>query len=258
MSKKHIEIEILDKELETVTTGGGVVVTQTAHLTNATLDWSNVGQSGCDASVDYLEYNLITAGGTPLISALKSCCFQTGGSGLTTQGPFPCTMYRETARPYSSSGDIIFPATAGGAAPGSNMVLNGDFDLNLDINGVTYTGFVHNAQWAAASNATAKKPWTDSIIAGHIATAPSATSISRNAYWYGASSYCSAYPTPYGSLTIAEPDIDYLNGDVTLGTNGGQFVGASCALAESGVTGMYQVIQGVTPGVTYELNVKFK
>ena len=219
------------------------------------LHWDNIGFSGCDASVDYLEYNLIAANGTPLISVLKSCCFQTVGGVLTTTGPFPCTMYRETARPYWSAGDIIFPATAGGAAPGSNIVLNGDFDEALgginqgfaSVQQVTYTG---------ASNHEAARPWTTLISGGAIAPSPSGPDIAASRYWYGASTACSYRPFPYGAKTIAKPLINDVDDFLKLGTDAGQLCNLP-VLAETGFTGAWQVIQGLTPGVTYELKVKF-
>jgi hypothetical protein len=258
MAKKHVEIEIIDKELEEVTTGGGVNVVQTNNIPNsqfgATLNTSNVGKSGCDSSQNFIEYNFSQTGGTPIDTNLKPCSFNTSGSGLTTVGN--CINFRETQLPNVVSSELVFPSTVGGGVMGTSLVNNGDFEDSVGNN--QGDGFIDWTFEFANNNYDAIRPWHNAMTNGSIDLAPSATNIANDEYWYAASSQCYSYPLPYGAMPVRRPEINPSGAFLKLFTNSGYVSGSLCALATVGYCGVWQVIQGLVPGQTYDIGVKFK
>jgi len=254
MAKKHVEIEVIDKTLEEVTTGGGVIQIQPNNVPNAQFGWpldtSNVGESGCSSTQDYVDYNFSAGGGTPVNTNLKPCSYNVTGSGLNTQGN--CYFFRDTEEPYLASSQLVFPSTVGGGAA-ADLVLNGDFGLNVNN---PVAGFANNV-WESGAGGNGANPWTNAMDSGNIETTPSALNISENRYWWGASTYCDSLPYP-GILTIEKPEINDSAAFLKLQNNQNSYYGAACALSEYGYTGVYQVIQGLTAGEVYDLEVKFK
>ena len=131
MSSKSIEIEIIDTELETVTTGGGIVTTYSNNVwdntfSGAQVNQTNIGQAGCTSTQNYMTFNRGGANGTPSSTIWNPCSFAMGtpyGSG----GGFCGIFYRDTPVPLNTGGEITFYGTA--TIPNStNLVENGDFN----------------------------------------------------------------------------------------------------------------------------------
>ena len=260
MSKKQVEIEIIDKELETVTTGGGVLMTQTNNVPNSNfqsaLNTSGVGETGCSGTQNYVEYNIDNTGGVPITGNLKPCSYNpASGLGLNTQGI--CLNFRNTDKPTVSGGSLTFPCTDGGHAA-TNLVQNGDFSDSLSGN----TGFISNHVYVPGAQSHTDKPWGTARVAGAISSIiPPGTD-----KWYAASTDCVSFPTAlypgqrgYTNSTTGQNNKPFIN-------DSGAFcklfvpanAEASCAAAEHGTTGIYQVIQGLVAGQEYDLKVKFK
>lgn len=243
MSSKSIEIEIIDTELETVTTGGGVVTTHANNVwdnmfSGSPLNQINIGQAGCSFFENYISFNRGAANGTPSDTIWTPCSFA-NGTAYGGGGGFCGIFYRDTPIPSSSGGQVTFHGT-NHVPPSTNLVENGDF--NSSVGGTN--GF--------ATSTNSYSP-TDSvgyaIIAGNVSQQQSG-----NAKWRRASTVCLNIGLGVnGTAQVTQPNINQnaavcqlYQGDALCGSGNG-------AQATSGI---WQTIQGLTAGVTYKLEIE--
>jgi hypothetical protein len=232
MSSKSIEIEIIDTELETVTTGGGIVTTHSNNtwdnmFSGSPLNQSNIGQAGCSLTQNYMSFNRGGANGTPLSTIWTPCSFALG-TAYGANGGFCSIFYRDTPIPSSSGGQVTFHGT-NTIPPSTNIVENGDFNSN---------GFI-----TAVSTYSTDAVGT-AIIAGNISQQQSGAS-----KWRSARTVCTGGITALNShpnINASAAVCQLYQGAYACSPLGG-------TLASSGI---YQTIQGLTAGVGYRLEIK--
>ena len=266
MSAKTIEIEIIDKELITTTTGGGV---ETIHQNNtpnssftSSLGSGNIGQAGCTVSLNgntlsWEGLNMDSASGAPNTSNWFPCSFKEGAGGGSPSS-FCGIFYRETAIPYrNASSQCVFPGTT---APNNldNFVRNGYFDENLSGGN---TGFIGNTSYADTTGAPQPGGINtfdsvgNAITAGNISNTPPSAS-DDNQWWSSHSSCYNAGNTPsyYNPTSTPVPQIFPSQGGLRLERALSDNCGAG---GYYGTSGFYQVIQGLTPGAQYQITIDF-
>ena len=151
---KTVEIEIIDKKLQTTTTGGGIVTTHQNNVPNNqfnnNLGSGNVGQAGCAVTFNPLNptnpigFNIDVNSGTPNNTNWFPVSFKSGAGGANSTS-FCEMFYRETPLPYrNASAQCVFPGTI---EPNNldNFVRNGFFTDGLGND----TGFVGNTSYNA-------------------------------------------------------------------------------------------------------------
>ena len=243
MSKKHVEIEIFDKEVEQVLTGGGVPVTQTGNVVNSNFSSPlyslNVGLSGCSNVETYMEHNWNEVNGEPTTTDLKPAAFDNTASGLQTTGG--CISFRPTPLPTISGGQLNFTGTTG---PTSYPELVGNHDFN-NTNGGTYPGFI---EYTSISSAV---PFYYAVSnQGHISP-----TIAGPEQWYAATQPCFGFFFSKGVAPVGPIEINQSGAFLKFNAADSDTCGQS---GDENVACVYQVIQGLTAGKTYELKIKMK
>ena len=242
MSSKSIEIEIIDTELETVTTGGGIVTTHTNNVwdsgfSGSQVNQTNIGQAGCTSNQNYMTFNRGGANGTPSSTIWNPCSFAMG-TPYGSSGGFCGLFYRDTPVPLGTGGEITFYGTA--TIPNStNLVENGDFNSSNGGN----QGFATSYHSYNVGDAVGL-----AMTQGNISQQQSGS-----AKWRRARTIC--IDIGLGINGTATPDAPNINqsaavcqlfqGNASCGTGNG-------SQASSGI---YQTIQGLTAGVTYRLEI---
>ena len=242
MSSKSIEIEIIDTELETVTTGGGIVTTYSNNVwdntfSGAQVNQTNIGQAGCTSTQNYMTFNRGGANGTPSSTIWNPCSFAMGtpyGSG----GGFCGIFYRDTPVPLNTGGEITFYGTA--TIPNStNLVENGDFNTSNGGSGGFATSY--NAYTAGDAVGLA-------MTQGNISQQQSGS-----AKWRRARTVCIDIGLGInGTATNALANINQSAAVCQLFQGNGSCGTGNGSQASSGI---YQTIQGLTAGVTYRLEI---
>ena len=239
MAKKHISIEVFDVALETVTTSGGVTVVQYGNMPNTTfadpLYVGNIGLAGCSLQWTWLTYNIQGGNGIPTDTHWKGAAYD---STAAPSAGLCVWFYRNTPLPTISGGKLNFTGTT---INQTEYVQNGDFGVT---NGGTYPGFIY--MYISAN----VFPLDFAISLGHIG-APGA-----NEAWYGSTSFCG--DIGFGTLnpvTVLPPAINQSGAFCRLENA----INSTCAnTGYRGHTAIYQVIQGLTPGIEYTLKIKLK
>ena len=257
---KSVEIEIIDKKLVTTTTGGGIPTLSQNNVPNdnfnVALGTGNIGQAGCVTGFNaysFLGLNLNTGSGTPNTTNWFPASFKEGAGGGNPSS-FCGIFYRETPIPYVSGGQCIFPGTPpSSTAP--NFVRNGGFDGNL-TNG--NTGFYGNTSYSDISgSATGSVQGYDAV--GYAMSngwiAPSLSSGSQNQF-YSAHSFCwtsGNSPSIFNAIGNPLPQMFSSQGGMRLERS--DTIASCSSNGWYGTSGIYQVIQGLTAGKTYRLEI---
>tara|TARA_R110000744_G_scaffold357127_1_gene463953 strand:+ start:5 stop:4000 length:3996 start_codon:yes stop_codon:yes gene_type:complete len=261
---KSVEIEIIDKKLVTTTTGGGIPTLSQNNVPNdnfnVALGSGNVGQAGCISSSNPLSYigiNLNSNSGTPDTSNWFPCSFKEGAGGGNASS-FCGIFYRETPIPYrNGSSQCVFPGTAP-TSTAPNFVRNGGFDGTVSGSN---TGFIGNLSFGSVEGAPQPGGFNTfdtvgkAIQGGWISNVPPAVG-SQN-QWYSARSICfnaGNSPSYYNPVTTPKPEMFPSQGGMRLHKSN---TIASCSTGNGfyGTSGIYQVIQGLTAGVSYRLEI---
>jgi len=242
MSSKSIEIEIIDTELETVTTGGGVTTTHSNNVWDTGFSGSqvnqlNIGQAGCSLTENYISFNRGGANGTPSSTIWTPCSFAIG-TAYGASGGFCGIFYRDTPVPLGTGGEITFYGT-NNVPLSTNLVENGDFNSSSGGSG----GFASSYNSYTTQDAVGL-----AMTLGNISQQQSGS-----AKWRRARTVCIDIGLGVnGTATNSLPNINQsaavcqlFQGNSLCGTGGG-------AQASSGI---YQTIQGLTAGVTYRLEI---
>jgi len=260
---KSIEIEIIDKKLVTTTTGGGVPTISQNNVPNDTFNTAlgsgNIGQAGCLSgfnSYSYLGLNLNAGSGTPNTTNWFPCSFKEGAGGGAPSS-FCGTFYRDTQIPYrNGSSQCVFPGTPpSSTAP--NFVRNGYFDGTVSGGN---TGFINNGSYNDTTGAV-QPGGVDTfdcvgtaIAAGNISDVPPSSG-DQNQWW---SSHSQCYnagnsPSIYNPVTTPKPQMFPSQGGMRL-ERANTIISCSSG-GFYGTSGIYQLITGLTAGVSYRLEI---
>ena len=257
---KSVEIEIIDKKLVTTTTGGGVPTVSQNNAPNdnfnVALGSGNIGQAGCTTSLSFMGLNLDSASGTPNTSNWFPCSFKEGAGGGTTNS-FCGIFYRDTPIPYrNASNECVFPGTAPSSLA-ANFVRNGAFDGTISGGN---TGFINNTSYLDTAGAVQPGGFTsydgvgNAMAAGNISATPP-SSLAQNQWWSSNSSCFNAgnIPSVWNPVTTPNPEMFPSQGGMRL--HKANTISSCFSNGFYGTSGIYQLITGLTAGVTYRLEI---
>tara|TARA_R100000655_G_scaffold24380_1_gene49059 strand:- start:9357 stop:13298 length:3942 start_codon:yes stop_codon:yes gene_type:complete len=246
---KNITIDIIDKEYD------DTYIPSTAMYDNNNVPnqsftsafyGSNIGLAGCSFNSNPVSYNISGANGVPSSTTLKPFAYD------STQPPgagFCSIFYRDTPMPTTSANQANFPGTAGP----STQEFVGDYDFSEDHS--TYNGWA-NPPMVLNSYLN---PAGTMISSFGLTGTPNPNNPGRS--WYGWYTICSgsgsfAFLRPTSNVP---PEMNYPGNNPSfhnLRLGGGTT--STCSNGSGGTSkcGIYQLIQGLTPGQEYTLKIR--
>ena len=230
MADKTITIDVFDAEYDTTTVGSQLLKDQNntpdPNFTGA-FNTTNQGLSGCSFSNNTFENNWIAANGIPSSSAWKPVAYNK--SAPPSPG-FCAIFYRDTPLPVYGSGGVEFAGTTVNTA---EYVTNGNFSGGV-------------AAWENIYAVYAPFSFYYGILFGQVGLPTNSTQA-----WWGTYTICSnvGYGA-YNPTSNFNPTI--LNGEVTLRAGIPDTCGAG---GSASYTSIYQVIDNLTPGTEYYLEI---
>ena len=247
MAKKNITIDIIDKEYDDTYIPSTAIYDDNNvgnGAFNSNLYNSNIGEAGCGFS-NPAKYNISGTNGTPISNNLKPWSYE---SSLPPGAGFCGLFYRDTALPFTAGGKLNFPGTLPPANLGVEYVQDFDFTGNHNIsngNGFMNTTMVSQSIYYPEGTTRAMGWWG--------ANPP----ISNDRAWYGFQTVC--YDAGFGQFNPTSNGVaqftNIMNSYEYFKLSGGT-TDTCGAGGNYSYTGMWQNIQGLTAGVTYELKIK--
>lgn len=250
MSKKNITIDIIDKEYDSTYIPSTALYDENNVGNgnfNSAISSANIGLAGCGFS-NPAKYNISGAGGTPISSNIKGW----GYDSTLPPGAGFCTMfYRDTPMPVVAGGKLTFPGTI---ASYSDAELVKDWDFTGAHTSSNNYGWMNQYGYPIAIYGYNSGSHYGAMFGGALPP------VSDDQAWYGMKTVCwdagLFFPFMHSS-TNADPTFtnttqayDYYKMP--------QGLPPSCGNGSDGRSycGLWQNIQGLTAGKTYELKIK--